>query len=84
MLYNWDNKADTVTWGDFEGTGIQTHDLPTKVNIIRWGTQPSVVNKIFNLGTTNTQSIDLALKMQSCDIISPMHCLTSMKIAAEL
>ena len=37
-----------------------------------------------NLGTTNPQRIDVALKWQSCDVISPMHCLTSLKIVAEL
>ena len=37
-----------------------------------------------NLGTTNSQRIDEALKVQSCDVISPKHSLTSLKILAEL
>ena len=37
-----------------------------------------------NLVTTNPQRIDLALKVQSWNGISPMHCLTSLKILAEL
>ena len=46
--------------------------------------QPTVVNKSFNLRTTNPQKTDLALKRQSCDVISPMHCLSSLKKVAEL
>ena len=46
--------------------------------------QPSVVNKSLNLGTTNTDRIDLALKFLRFDVISPMHCLTSLKKLAEL
>ena len=49
-----------------------------------WTLLPSAVNKRTNLGTTNIQRIDLALEMGSTDIISPIHCLTSLKIAAEL
>ena len=30
------------------------------------------------MGTTNAQRIDLALKMQSRDVISPMHCETGL------
>ena len=36
-----------------------------------WALQPSVVNKGVNLGTTNAQRINLALKMHSHDVISP-------------
>ena len=57
-----------------------------------WSLQPSAVNKLWtinenhclNLGTTNTEIIDLTLKMQSHDIISPLINLTSMKLATEL
>ena len=44
----------------------------------------AVENMSINLGTTNAQRIDLALKIWSCGVISPMHCLTSLKIVAEL
>ena len=44
----------------------------------------SLVNKSIKLGTTNPQRIDLALKWQGCDVISPMHCLTSLKKVAGL
>ena len=54
--------------------------LPTQC----WALQPSVVNTSINLVTTNTYRIDLALKVRSCDVISPMHCLTSPKIVVEL
>ena len=46
--------------------------------------QPLFVEMSSSLGTTNDQRIDVALKMQSCDVISTMHCLTSLKIVAEL
>ena len=46
--------------------------------------KPSLVNKSFNLPTTNAQRIDLTLNVWSCDIISPMLCLTSLNILAEL
>ena len=49
-----------------------------------WALQASAVNKSINLVTQNAQRIDLALKMQSCVIISPMHHLTILKIEAEL
>ena len=49
-----------------------------------WALQPAEVNKSINLGTINPQRIDLALKRQSCDVISPMHCLTCLKKVAEL
>ena len=49
-----------------------------------WALQPALVNKSIHLGNTNTQRIDLAFKEQSCDVISPMHCLTSIKIVAAL
>ena len=49
-----------------------------------WALQPSLVNKRINLGTTSAQIINLALKERSSDVIRPMHCLTSLKILAEL
>ena len=49
-----------------------------------WALQPAVVNESINLGTTTAQRIDLALKVRSHNVISPMHCLTSLKILAEL
>ena len=58
--------------------------LLNKVNRKSWTLQPSALNMSIKLGTTNTHRIDLALKMRSCDIISPMHCLTSLSILAEL
>ena len=36
-----------------------------------------------NLGSTYAHRIDLALKIWSCDVISPMRCPTSLKIVAE-
>ena len=56
-------------------------DIIAKINWIRLGT-PACFSK--NLGTPNAHGIDLALKVWSCDIISPMHCLTSPKMVAEL
>ena len=55
------------------------HILLTKLIESGWALQSSVGNKIFNLGTTNANRIDLALKMRSCDIISPC----SLKIVAD-
>ena len=49
---------------------------------IGWALQASLVNKSINLGTTNAQRIDLALKVRSRGVISPMHSLTSLKILA--
>ena len=49
-----------------------------------WALHPSAVNKSINLGTTNAQRIDLALKIRSRDVISTMICLTTLKIVAEL
>ena len=49
-----------------------------------WALQPSVVNTSINLVTTNAYRSDLALKVQSCDVISHMHCLIRLKIAVEL
>ena len=46
--------------------------------------KPSLVNKSFNLPTTNAERIDLTLNVRSCDIISPMLCLTSLYMLAEL
>ena len=40
--------------------------------------------RVSTLGPLNTGRIDQALKMQSCDVTSPMHCLTSLKIVANL
>ena len=55
------------------------------VNRVRLGAlQPSAVNKSINKGTTKAQRIDLPLKMQSCDVISPLHCLNGLKIVVEL
>ena len=48
-----------------------------------WAPQPAAVNKSINLGTTNAQIIDLSLKRQSCDVISPINCLTCPKKVAE-
>ena len=48
-----------------------------------WALKPAVVNESLNLGT-NDNGIDLALKIRSCDVICPMHCLRSLKIVAEL
>ena len=36
------------------------------------------------MGTTNPQRIDMALKWQGCDVISHMHCPTSLKKVAGL
>ena len=52
--------------------------------LIEWALQASTVNKSINLGTTNAQGIDMALKMGSHDINSAMHYLTSLNIMAEL
>ena len=56
----------------------------TKAKQVRGKLRPSLVDISFNLGTTNTQRIDLALKVRSCDVISPMHGLTSLNILAVL
>ena len=49
-----------------------------------WALQPSVINKGINLGTTNAHKIDLDLKVQSRKVMSPMQCLASLEILAEL
>ena len=46
--------------------------------------QPALVNWSINLGTTNALKMDRALKIWSCDVIRPMHCLTCLKIGAKL
>ena len=48
-----------------------------------WAPQASLVNNSINLAITNTQRIDLALKVRSRDVISPMHCLNCMKILVQ-
>ena len=58
--------------------------LVAKLKEKGWALQPGLVNKSINLGNTNAQRIDQALKVQSCDTISLMHCLTSLNIVAEL
>ena len=45
-----------------------------------WTLKPSLVSKSINFGTTNAQKIDLALKVRSCQVISPMHRMTCLKI----
>ena len=45
---------------------------------------PALINKSINLGTTNAKRIDPALKVGSCDIISPRQCLTCLKKVVEL
>ena len=47
--------------------------------------QGAVVNKSIDLGPTNAHridliSLDLTLIIQCCEVISTMHCLTSLKI----
>ena len=37
-----------------------------------------------NLVTTNAQRTDLAIKVPSCDVIIPEHCLTRLKIVEVL
>ena len=49
-----------------------------------WALQPTIRNNSINLGTGKAPRIDLALKVCSHDVISPMHSLTSLKILAEL
>ena len=75
-------------YSPFGETVVQAGDaqvVPAQRRIdLGWAHQRSVVNKSINSGTTNTHRIDLPLKIHSCDIISPMFCLTSLKIAAEL
>ena len=39
---------------------------------------------VINLGITNAENIDLALKIPSCDVSSTMQCIISLKIVAEL
>ena len=58
-------------------------ELP-KLSELSWALQPALVKMSINFGTTNAQRIYLALKVRSCDIISPMLCLTRMNIVAEL
>ena len=41
------------------------------------------IDLALKMGTTNVHRIDLALKIWSCDVISLMHCLNSLKIVAE-
>ena len=49
-----------------------------------WALQLSLVNQSINLGTTNAQRFYLALKVQSYDVITPIYCLTSLMILAEV
>ena len=44
-----------------------------------WALQPTIGNNSINLGTGKAPRIDLALKVRSVDVISPMNCLTSLK-----
>ena len=69
VLYN---KLDNVGW--FEA----------KVNRMKLGIPAAIVKKNINLGTRNTLRIDLAQKQWSHDIISRVHCLTSLRTVAEL
>ena len=43
-----------------------------------------LLNLRINLRTTNAHSIELVLKIRWCDVISSMHCLTSLKIVVRL
>ena len=47
-----------------------------------WAFQPALENKSINSVTTKNWPV--ALKRRSCDAISQMHCLTSLKIVVEL
>ena len=58
--------------------------LTSKLMEEGWALQTAVVNKSINLGTTNAHRIGLALKIWSWYVISPMHCLTSLKIMVDL
>ena len=49
-----------------------------------WALQLSLVNQSINLGTTSAQRFYLALKVQSYDVITPIYCLTSLMILAEV
>ena len=55
-----------------------------QVNRIRLALQPAEINKSINLCKTNAHKIDLALKIWSFDVISPMLSLTTLNIAADL
>ena len=55
-----------------------------KVNRIRLGTSACCSKKECLPGATSPQRIDQALKVRDCDVVSPKHCLTSLKIAVEL
>ena len=46
--------------------------------------QPSVMNKSIYLGITHSHRTDLALKIGSSTVFSPIHCLTSLNSVAEL
>ena len=52
-----------------------------KLICIKWALQHGVLKRSINFATTSPHIIDLALKNQSCDVISPMHSLTSLKMA---
>ena len=49
-----------------------------------WALQPALVNQSIDLRTTCVSSIDTAVKVCSCNFISPVHCLTSLKIEVGL
>ena len=71
----------TMTFSAKFGENIECSALiDCSVSIKVCALQPATENKSINLGTTNLHKIDMALKIVSCDIISPVHCLTNLKI----
>ena len=63
-----------------------TKSKPKLVKLILcvWALQLALVNKSINLGTTNTDRIDLPLKTPSCYVIRLIHSLNSLIIMMEL
>ena len=49
---------------------------------LQFCTPPCCCKKHYQLGDAHT--IDLGLKLWSCDVISPLHCMTGMKVVTEL
>ena len=79
------DKASTFfTTANHFFLSLKGYLLVAKLKEKGWTLQPGLVNKSINLGSTNAQRIDQALKVQSCDAISLMHCLTSLKIVEDV
>ena len=71
-------SLDIKSWNFFQAPN------QTKVNRKRPGTPACFSQLEYQLGATNALKMDRALKIWSCEVIHPMHCLTSLKIVAKL